>query len=283
MRSLFRGFALMYALVTSQSCVLPEVELTPDTASSAQGEAVQAQDAGRSSPVAASGSGEGAASDDESTSPGAPPQAGAGPQQSSEANGMVPGAAAAMPMMPESGAETPAMSAPMTAKPPGGFKAVCDINTDCQAKLLCHKGLCKRDNGEACEEDGECAFESCFRTCRAALPAGGVCDSDDDCVSPSLCVMNTCRHRNGLSCSSNYQCASGSCVSKYCVEPEARTGPCQSEANCKSDLVCLQFRDGSPAPYCEQKGLFPPGALCKANTDCHSGTCSQSVCDEPTE
>lgn len=276
MKTSYRGFAFGFLLLSSQRCVLPEVELAHSTVSPHSGQAAMSQTVAASEPAAAP------VMNDDSTSASAPgsadvPRAGA-------AADMALDASAAMPALPHSASEASAMAASMPAKAPGGFKAACDSHLECQAKLLCHKGLCKRDNGEPCESDGECAHESCYRTCRAPLEAGGVCDSEADCINLSRCMMNTCRLVNGLACAHNYQCASGSCVAKLCAEPAGRLSPCQSDANCGEGLTCLRFASSTPSsPYCESKGYFPRDAICSADTDCVAeATCtSNNVCGNP--
>jgi hypothetical protein len=121
------------------------------------------------------------------------------------------------------------------------------------------------------------------QTCQTAL--GGACSETEPCCSSNsslVCISNTCRAWNTFSCPDNSSdCASGDCLGiyfaghwNYTCQPSAVLGPCWSNSNCQSGLVCdLWFTTAEgPTGTCVE----PTDQTCAEDADCGSNKCVSS-------
>jgi cysteine-rich repeat protein len=154
----------------------------------------------------------------------------------------------------------------------------CTADTDCASKQ-CMLGICRRNEGEICNDDVQCATNRCdsstglcaqcdsgahcksnecdtsTHTCKAALgepcedPAA--CSSETKCTDARLCLFDI-----NHGCSGDIECSS-----KFC-----KLGTCQSCTNqtCNNNAQCF-------AGTCVIG--FPPTYYCIGDTDCQSQNC----------
>lgn len=91
-----------------------------------------------------------------------------------------------------------------TCSAPRGEPMNCNSEPDCQAGLHCFirdrsrdTGYCKspgtKGNSEACQQDAECATESCTteKVCAETVGMGKPCDSDPDCWIGLRCSISS--------------------------------------------------------------------------------------------
>jgi hypothetical protein len=158
----------------------------------------------------------------------------------------------------------------------------CGSDGDCELSAVCQTGSCKRNNGAACQLDGECVSGSCLQTCQAPQKAGSRCDTEVDCVASTRCVTGSCRAMvgatcgsdpecethycstasrvcmtpvnlaNGESCTDDTQCATGSCGwERKCATQAARLENCNSDPDCMGTMFCYRTDPTSNTGYCQ--------------------------------
>jgi len=165
----------------------------------------------------------------------------------------------------------------------------CDVNSECEAPLICALGRCRKE----CEAQRDCALG--LRCLKLPAPStNGVCQLPDetgcerpsDCQEPLVCFMPAgCM----LECVEDGDCAAGeSCVSGECIQPEVPLCGydsdcpypqiCEREAcirGCVSDIDCR--REIGPTRVCVQHASCEGPCMCRlpcdlAAPDCPSGT-----------
>ncbi len=80
--------------------------------------------------------------------------------------------------------------------PLSGDAGLCDIadgDADCLSGYACTDGVCKRNDGEPCQSDGQCVHTCAIDTCALPGQTGDPCDSPADCDVGYTCgVSSTC-------------------------------------------------------------------------------------------
>ena len=119
-----------------------------------------------------------------------------------------------------------------------------------------------------CTEEGSAYF--CTGTSAETPADQGRCFTNDQLS----CVDGVCARQPGVGepCVANGTCAEGSCLNGVCVA--GGDGACSTDAECSDSLYC----DGS---QCVPKKQDGDG--CDFSTECQSGSCSDSVCDEGSD
>jgi hypothetical protein len=128
-----------------------------------------------------------------------------------------------------------------------------------------------RENGQACDSDGQCASTRCARSsssaCGVCTLLGGIgdpCAVDGDCSSGAICGGGSCRKPGGLdaSCDAAQRCAYPlACAAGHCVEPLAFGAACTYAADgcsryhgllCGASSPCEPWLIGSSGQACNQ-------------------------------
>jgi hypothetical protein len=121
------------------------------------------------------------------------------------------------------------------------------------------RAACATQTAASCGTDGTCDGSG---GCRK-YPGGTLC-------KPGSCDAATNQRMVASTCDGNGACVASpgaSCAPYRCNGPACFTG-CGTNADCSPPNVCI---GGS----C---GLQPAGAVCKAGTECATGTCTDGVC-----
>jgi hypothetical protein len=160
--------------------------------------------------------------------------------------------------------------------PAAKLAAVCTINSDCDAPLVCAFQRCHT----ACESSRDCdpgqrcvASDRPFHVCQledeskcktnSNCPEGQICGVDSqcrdacitsrDCIKGQVCVAATCADPDELSAQGTLQT----------TEADAGTGvsglPCSFNSDCPSSLLC---KGGICAPECRSTVDCSPGLAC---------------------
>ncbi|HJL20402.1 MAG TPA: Dickkopf N-terminal cysteine-rich domain-containing protein [Sandaracinaceae bacterium LLY-WYZ-13_1] len=158
---------------------------------------------------------------------------------------------------------------------PSPIGTQCDLNSDCDAPLVCRWGRCRRE----CAVDRDCALgfdclveEDGLGGCQVEAEVGG-CERNSDCESGLLCVMGECTTECG--CPENEPCRD--CGGRVCVRVggvascfNASEKPCVYNSDCGPDqgFSCLGGRCGTE---------------CEDDLDCAADgrVCATRVFEEP--
>jgi hypothetical protein len=150
-------------------------------------------------------------------------------------------------------------------------------------------GACKRDNGQTCGNntecasgfcvDGYCCDTGCMETCKTCARSGfvGTCtdtvsstqdpNASTPCVSPNRCDgIGNCKALNGVACTMASQCLSGYCADGFC---------CGNICN-QTCMACSMALNGVANGSCQPipNGTDPENE-CPANRTCNgTGMCS---------
>jgi cysteine-rich repeat protein len=182
------------------------------------------------------------------------------------------------------------------------FSGICDLpgSDTCEPALVCGNGTleagefcddgnvatgdgcnatCRRENGQACTANNQCASAICdlpgSDTCEPALVCGnGTLEAGEFCDDGNVATGDgcnaTCRRENGQACTANNQCASAICDlpgSDTC-EPALVCGNGTVEAGEFCDDGGTANGDG-----CTSACLRENGQACTANNQCASAIC----------
>lgn len=167
--------------------------------------------------------------------------------------------------------------------------APCEIDTDCPVDHQCVVGRCSspQGGGASCQVGADCESGVCKADSTCA-PVGG---NGTSCLVHSQCESGFCHAIDGV-CSarkgagepctsySDVECQGGVCdnsdpANPVCKELAGPGDPCVSAQECDPELnlACI-------GQVCVSQPL-PNGETCYAGTQCASGLCWESVCDDP--
>ena len=163
----------------------------------------------------------------------------------------------------------------------------CAHTCECKTGMQCVGNKCKKNDGQACTDSGQCASGICRidGTCGAA-DTGLVCkigDANIGTVCGPVCCNAICDVGLNL-CSTNtcvegHQCfedegAEGSCCMDACYTPDELLlleAGCGKSCQCQSTLSCTGGAEGSK---CKLKN----GQACTGGAECSSGVCVTDSC-----
>jgi type IV pilus assembly protein PilY1 len=163
-----------------------------------------------------------------------------------------------------------------------------DNNGTCSAGRVCIGGV---DDGNACNNNGQCDSGLCSKLCIGGGKAGAVCNNDNDCLYSSctagkignLCSVNadcdleTCTNPGstfGDTCVVNADCNSAECTAG---EPIKIGTPCASNDQCDTPSTCSAGQVGNPCVAdadcdtpneCTAGDAGKLGNPCVVNADC---------------
>jgi len=169
-----------------------------------------------------------------------------------------------------------------------GTSAAVDDPPSCTGTSSCYSGQCRRDNGAACNADGDCGSNNCEcgdATCTAggkkcAAASCGVCEytltgsACDGDLAPSV----TCN--DGNACTRTDTCQGGSCVGSNPVSCTSTRGCEQPTGSCNtSDGSCTFAPRGSGYLCRASAGVCDVGETCGAAAgDCPADAKSTTLC-----
>lgn len=174
---------------------------------------------------------------------------------------------------------------------PGAIGEQCDLNSDCDAPLICRFGHCRVecDSARDCAAGFDCLLDDQKRgACQLEIDLG--CALNSDCTAPLICTMGECT--NACACEATTacrDCAPGAaCVtaddgSRACLDTsttgcvydsDCPSGPpfeicatdsrcraaCIEDEDCRNGEMCVNttLGDGSMGPLCIFMGRTAP-------------------------
>ena len=170
----------------------------------------------------------------------------------------------------------------------------CGPTMPCGPALTCLGSTCRRLPGPAepclsgrCDETSFCALTPNGGTCEARRDTGQGCSDDGECASTMLCdaAQQACAPRQvdtrGADCSLRQRCSAGNtCLVEpsesrgTCGAPRPEKAPCARPSDCEAHLTCLP-RDGGAACSPRQED----GAPCSETRDCRLfSACTARTC-----
>jgi len=169
------------------------------------------------------------------------------------------------------------LSACQTYTFPGAIGDQCDLNSDCDAPLVCKFGYCRVecDSARDCAAGFDCLFDNEQRgACQLEVDLG--CSLNSDCADVLVCTMGECT--NPCECEPDEvpcpDCAPGAA----CVMADDGSTACLdvSVDNCVYDSDCPPGPDDPPDVRFE---ICAPDLRCRpacaSNADCRNGeTCT---------
>jgi len=177
-------------------------------------------------------------------------------------------------------------------------------DTCAQGSVCNSMGACRKTNGQACANAGECLSNQCAdgvccnNACDTACRACNVPGNAGNCVvtnvgAQDLCAANNvcdatgaCKLVSGQACSSGSQCASGNCIDGVCCNTgcgqacyscnvAGSVGTCSpngalvgQQDTCSAGSVCIA------GGTCRKSN----GQSCSASSECVSNQCVDGVC-----
>lgn len=154
-------------------------------------------------------------------------------------------------------------------------------------------GKCRRNNGQSCLKDGDCAGNICTNgTCVAPLINGSPCDRNQECQSLTCNLsfaMGDCQN-GGNPCLNDSDCVSGPCIKSdtdgICQDSSITIGAtgsiCNSLVPCDSGLRCTRdVYSSNPYGICYPVIMSWPSSLqcvtgsvgCPKSMICQGGEC----------
>jgi len=128
-----------------------------------------------------------------------------------------------------------------------GLGEQCDLNSECEAPLVCRLGRCRRE----CATLRDCPIEALCVTDNESLgactlPEEETCSLDSDCPAPLVCATGRCVNEcaTDVDCTTGARCEDGSCVLPECNETFG--------VGCQSGFRCISLQNGTGA--CIQAG-----------------------------
>lgn len=135
----------------------------------------------------------------------------------------------------------------------------CVRNSDCPDDQICRESLCTKTIG--CTKDEQC-LDGMFCINEICSETGKACEFDDDCpIEGQICDKGACNvpipgedpngedaecgpKANDATCDEGFTCKDGQCVEKEDTGTAGYTEDCNSDAECKGDLVCYDSGKG---------------------------------------
>jgi len=152
---------------------------------------------------------------------------------------------------------------------PGAIGEQCDLNSDCDAPLICRFGYCRIecDSARDCAAGFDCIFDNEQRGgCQLEIDLG--CSVNSDCADVLVCTMGECTNRCGCDATEVPcpDCAPGAA----CVTADDGTPACldPSVDSCVYDSDCPPLPGEMPEPF----------QICAPDLRCRSACTSRSDC-----